>query len=162
MQHASLAIIFDRDKKQLLLVKRRDVPVWVLPGGGIDPGETPEEAAIREVLEETGLRVSLLRKTGEYTPINRLSSPTHVYECGIEEGELQTGSETAAAAFWPLTQLPDSFFHLHRDWLEDALLGLSMPVRKEISQVTYKALTAYALRHPLIFLRFLWTRLFCS
>lgn len=30
---------------------------WVTPGGGIDPGETPEQAAVREVEEETGLRV---------------------------------------------------------------------------------------------------------
>jgi 8-oxo-dGTP pyrophosphatase MutT (NUDIX family) len=33
-------------------------PRWITPGGGIDAGETPREAAVRELLEETGLRVT--------------------------------------------------------------------------------------------------------
>jgi 8-oxo-dGTP pyrophosphatase MutT (NUDIX family) len=33
-------------------------PRWITPGGGIDPGETPREAAVRELYEETGLRVT--------------------------------------------------------------------------------------------------------
>ncbi len=39
---------FDKNKK-LLFVKRRDVPVWVVPGGGIEKGETPKEAFAREL-----------------------------------------------------------------------------------------------------------------
>ena len=42
---------------KVILVKRRDCPVWVLPGGKIDDGETPEEAIIRETKEETGYDV---------------------------------------------------------------------------------------------------------
>lgn len=45
--------MFDNHQK-LLLVKRRDVPVWVFPGGGIEKGETPERAVVREVFEESG------------------------------------------------------------------------------------------------------------
>lgn len=33
-------------------------PRWLVPGGGIDPGETPAEAAVRELFEETGLAVT--------------------------------------------------------------------------------------------------------
>ena len=32
---------------------------WITPGGGVEPGETPAEAAVREVYEETGLRIAL-------------------------------------------------------------------------------------------------------
>jgi 8-oxo-dGTP pyrophosphatase MutT (NUDIX family) len=46
------------DGERLLLTKRSDNGQWCLPGGGIDPGERPAEAAEREVLEETGLTVA--------------------------------------------------------------------------------------------------------
>lgn len=40
----------------VLLARRRDrTPPWTFPGGAVEPGETPEQAAVRETLEETGL-----------------------------------------------------------------------------------------------------------
>ena len=54
---------------RILLVKRDTVPFkgyWALPGGRVDPGETVEQTIVREVKEETGLDVALVRKIGEY------------------------------------------------------------------------------------------------
>ncbi len=47
----------------ILMVRHRDQDreYWTLPGGGIEPDETPEEAAVREVLEETGLKATAVR-----------------------------------------------------------------------------------------------------
>ena len=53
----------------ILLVKRDTVPFkgyWALPGGRMDPGETVEQTIVREVKEETGLDVTVIRKIGEY------------------------------------------------------------------------------------------------
>lgn len=50
--------------ESVLLMRRRkgDEDYYVVPGGHIEPGETPEEAAVREAREETGLAVELGRK----------------------------------------------------------------------------------------------------
>jgi len=47
----------EHQRKEVFLVFRSDFPVWVLTGGGIEEGETPQEAAIREAKEETGLDI---------------------------------------------------------------------------------------------------------
>jgi ADP-ribose pyrophosphatase YjhB (NUDIX family) len=55
--------------EMILLIKRDTVPFrgfWALPGGRADPGETVEQTIVREVKEETGLSVVVVRKIGEY------------------------------------------------------------------------------------------------
>lgn len=158
MKNAAITIILNEKRDQILLVKRRDVPVWVLPGGGIDYLEQPEDAAIRETYEETGLVVALKRKTGEYTPINRLSALTHVFECQIIGGHLQTSDETKEVGFFPINDLPDSIFIVHKDWLNDALNNKET-VKKPLSQITYFNLFRYFLRHPYLVIRALFSRL---
>ena len=54
------AFIIDPATKRILLVKHKKNRRWTQPGGHIEGNETPEEAALREVYEETGLRVRLL------------------------------------------------------------------------------------------------------
>jgi 8-oxo-dGTP diphosphatase len=58
-------IIKDRNNKVLLM--HRNTPKrtqWEIPGGCIDPGETPEQAAVRELAEELDVTVKLLRTIG--------------------------------------------------------------------------------------------------
>jgi 8-oxo-dGTP diphosphatase len=53
---------------RLLMVKRRirnGAPEWTGPSGNVEPGETPEEAAVREVAEEVGLTVAVSHRLGE-------------------------------------------------------------------------------------------------
>ena len=59
-------IVLNKDK-EILLVKRRDIPIWVIPGGGIEKDETPNQAAIRETKEESGFDVSITRSIARYT-----------------------------------------------------------------------------------------------
>lgn len=55
------------DGERLLLTRRSDNGEWCLPGGGVEPGERPAEAAEREVLEETGLTVRATQLLGLYS-----------------------------------------------------------------------------------------------
>lgn len=64
---ATAIIPFPENK--ILLIKRNTIPFkgyWGLPGGRMDQGETLEQTAVREVKEETGLDVEIVRKIGEY------------------------------------------------------------------------------------------------
>lgn len=57
---AASAYIIDPMTKKILLVEHKDFNRWVQPGGHMEEYETPEEAAIREAYEETGIKVKLL------------------------------------------------------------------------------------------------------
>jgi 8-oxo-dGTP diphosphatase len=64
----STAIIL-YSNNQVLLIKRNTPPFvgyWALPGGRMDPGETIDQTIVREVREETGLDVTIVRVVGEY------------------------------------------------------------------------------------------------
>ncbi len=162
MDQAAIGIVFNEDKSAILLILRRDVPVWVLPGGGIEANETAEEGVIREVWEETGLRIQIVRKVGEYTPLNKLTKPTHLFECRQKDGFLRIGCETRALQFFPLNRLPKEFFVVHQAWLEDCLLAAPHPIRRPIHEVTYWKLFKYFLHSPRLVLRYLAAKLTTS
>jgi 8-oxo-dGTP pyrophosphatase MutT (NUDIX family) len=129
-----------------------------LPGGGIDPKETPQDAAVREVFEETGLTVTIQRHISTYTPINRLANLTYTYECQVKDGKLTTGTETCDLRFFSLVDLPTPFFFIHRDWLDDALKNSCEVIQKPLNQVNYTNLFKFFLRHPWLVLRFALSR----
>lgn len=63
IHEATATYVFTPDFERLLFIRHRKPPLagrWLPPGGHVDPGETPEEGAVREVLEETGQQAVLL------------------------------------------------------------------------------------------------------
>jgi 8-oxo-dGTP diphosphatase len=151
-------VIFSPDRKEVLLVKRRDVPVWVLPGGGIETQESSVDAVIREILEETGFTVKIDRLVGLYIPINSLTKPTHLYECTILEGAIKTSAETSSIQFFPLTGLPKLLPPPFRGWIEDAYKKQPF-IHKKISDVNYRTLIINLAKHPVLVIRFILARL---
>ena len=66
MEQRDSAFAIILHSRHILLVKARDKNNWQLPGGRLEPGETPAQAVIREVKEETGLLAQVGRLTGRY------------------------------------------------------------------------------------------------
>lgn len=61
MRHfCASAFVINPENKKILLVKHKKNRRWTQPGGHIEANETPEEAVLREVYEETGMRIKLL------------------------------------------------------------------------------------------------------
>lgn len=157
MKEAVIGIIITPEKK-IVLTKRADTPIWVLPGGGIDDGETPEIAVIREVKEETGLDVRIRYKCAEYLPINSLSAKTHVYECEIDNGSLQVCDETVAIGAFQMDAMPTPFFVLHDAWLKDWQTYEGDLICKTISQINYFTIFKFFMYNPIILLRFIYSK----
>ena len=61
------AVLFDPTGEKILITRRADNGQWVLPGGGLESGESLAEACVREMREETGLSVRVVRLLGVYS-----------------------------------------------------------------------------------------------
>ena len=92
------------DAGRLLLVLRAHPPAagsWSLPGGRIEPGESAEAACVREVAEETGLTVAVVRHDGQVERPAQ-SGDTYViddYACRMVGGALRAGDDAGDARF---------------------------------------------------------------
>ena len=129
------AIIRDAARGWILLHQRSDNGYWALPGGGLDLGESYAECCVREVREETGLEVEILRLVGIYSnpsenviryPDGRANqSASALFDCHVTGGELQLDHESLKLEWFDpsnlLEHLPEPFFPNHLPRLRDAL-----------------------------------------
>jgi len=157
-KQAVCGLVFDEARTEVLLVKRRDIPVWVPPGGGLDPGETPEAGVMREVLEETGYTVAIVRKTAEYLPVNWMTQLTHVFECRLKSGTARLSRETREVRFFRLDALP-ILPPPYARWIQEGAAAHPGLIRKEIEGVTVWVLLKLLIQHPLLVCRYLLTKL---
>ncbi|MGC1378190.1 MAG: NUDIX domain-containing protein, partial [Anaerolineales bacterium] len=106
------AVIFNEDKK-VLLTRRSDNGQWCLPGGAMEPGESVAEACAREVWEETGLRVEVVRLIGVYSDPHRViiypdDNKVHIvalsFEAKVTGGELGLSDETTEFGYFSLEE----------------------------------------------------------
>lgn len=91
----SVAGIVTNAEGRVLVIQRHDNGHWEAPGGILEQDETFEQGVRREVLEETGVQVSVHRLTGVYKNMNR-GIVALVYRCSIEAGHPRTSSETTS------------------------------------------------------------------
>lgn len=127
-KHPSLAVdcvVFD-PRGRLLLIRRKHPPFrgqYALPGGYVEYGETTEQAAARELAEETGLVAAGVSLIGVYSDPNR-DPRGHVvsiaYGIAVIAYDLHAGDDAADAAFVPNWEDVDLAFD-HRDIVDDSL-----------------------------------------
>jgi 8-oxo-dGTP diphosphatase len=113
----------------LLLVQRAVVPQkgkWSLPAGYLDVGESPQEGVVREVLEETGLHVSVGRLVEAfYNPPGQGAAVVLVYKVEVIGGELRAADDASAAEFFPPNALPPLAFESTRNVVSRARRALA-------------------------------------
>ena len=114
---------------KILLIKRKNDPFkgkWALPGGFVEYGEKVEDAVIREVYEETGLKTSINKIFGVYSDPNRDPrghTITIVYLLDINGGELKSNDDASDAKFFNVKELPELSFD-HNIILKDILRSI--------------------------------------
>lgn len=110
--------------KQVLLVKRKFEPfkgMWVVPGGFVEEGETVEEAARREALEETGVKVKLVKLVGVYSDPKRdpRGNISVAFIAKPLSGKLKGDVEVEDVKWFNLDELPPLGFD-HAKMIDDA------------------------------------------
>ena len=125
--------IFDGGGRVLLVRHTYGRLNWELPGGGSEPGETPDETATRELLEETCLRAEVDRLTGVYfEPDPDVGPMLHfVFRCRWHDrlDPAASSPEVNDVRYWPLDDLPRPISDFTERRIQDA--ALDRPVRVE-------------------------------
>ena len=110
---ADCVVITKEIEPKVLLIQRGNEPFkgqWAFPGGFMNMDETTEQCAVRELEEETGLKVSNIRQIGAYSKVDRDPrgrTVTVAYLAIIDKVEAVKGLDDAAKAQWfSLSDLP--------------------------------------------------------
>lgn len=119
---ATCVVVSDAGKR-ILLVKRDVAPkkgMWCLPGGFIELGESPEEGALRELEEETGLSGRIDRLMGVLiTPSAQYHSVLMIgYLIRQFQGTLIAGDDASDVRWFPQNGLPPIAFESHRRFID--------------------------------------------
>jgi mutator protein MutT len=115
----AFGIILD-EQQHVLLCHRCDVDLWNLPGGGVERGETPAQAVVREVREEVGLKVAVRKLAGVHIHPGKVNI-AFSYICDITGGKIRTSDEADNVAYFSFQQIPGNTYPFHVARIQEAL-----------------------------------------
>ncbi|HEV2347383.1 MAG TPA: NUDIX hydrolase [Actinocrinis sp.] len=110
---AAMCVVVNDRAEALMMRRHRFIPdlwVWEVPGGYLNPGESPADAALREAVEETGWRPSKVEHLVTFEPMTgTASAPNHVY-LGLDphpvDGATTDVNEAQSVRWVPLADVP--------------------------------------------------------
>ncbi len=122
----SVAGFIINSRNEILLVKRGVEPgkgAWALASGFIESGETPEQAVLRELKEETGLNCSVKNLLGVFVEPTRQYGDVLIlgYALDVVGGRLKANSDTTAVHYFPEDKLPRIPFLSHRQIINQGI-----------------------------------------
>ncbi|OGN61365.1 MAG: hypothetical protein A3F09_02035 [Chlamydiae bacterium RIFCSPHIGHO2_12_FULL_49_11] len=156
---STFAAIFNPGRTEIALILRRDIPVWVLPGGGKEKEETLQEAAVREAMEETGFSVKNVRHAANLRP-----KPPFIRSAAVFTMEfsgirgIPCKNEVSAVHFFSLANLPEKRMPPPFSDLICQLAREESFFEFEAHMVTWPRILKEALCHPILFGKFLFSR----
>ena len=110
----------------VLLIKRKNEPFkgeWAIPGGFVEYNEKTEDAAVREIFEETGLKTRIVDLLGVYSDPDRDPrghTVSIIYLMDVSGGSLCGGDDALDAKFFEISGLPTLAFD-HKQIIDDVL-----------------------------------------
>lgn len=124
---ADCVVITEEAEPKVLLIERGNEPYkgcWAIPGGFMNMDETTGQTAIRELEEETGMKVSRVCQIGAYTKVDRDPRGRTIsvaYLAVVDKALPVKGLDDAAKAeWWSIDALPELAFD-HHEILQDAI-----------------------------------------
>ena len=151
-------IIFSEDQKSMVMVKRRDFPLWVFPGGGMEEEESPEKACLRELEEETGFRCRIIRKVCDFDHKKVMKVRSSLFVCQVVSGQAKLSNEAMKVSFFPIAEPPKLFLPIFKEFLDISLAGTKQN-NLILKSITWANAIKFLFNHPLISIRFLFTRI---
>jgi ADP-ribose pyrophosphatase YjhB (NUDIX family) len=111
------------DEGRILLARRAREPraaLWDVPGGFLEPAESPEEGVRRELLEETGLRIEVGRYVGSFVDVYGDGGDTTLnifFECRVLDGTMRADDDVSELRwFAPDALPPEEEFAFPNSW----------------------------------------------
>lgn len=159
IKDGSFVILFkDETRTEIFLIYRSDWPIWNLPGGGIEANEDPETASARETLEETGFKIKITNKLGQYIqyqpgskePLNTV----HTFEARFVSGKYQPEFPGCRGEWFEICRLPIDITDKTREKILDAVNFSGKYFTKTAKRAQVRNNLHLLIRHPLAAYRY--------